>query len=162
MAQRETSSGIPTAEASSNPAFPVAKLISLQDGRPLDTGWGAAPLVADWDGDGLQDLLVGTERNRILFYRNTGTNSLPSLVNQGFVETDGKPLQLPTEPVPNASTEIFKLDYYPGRRHRHRRERKSCRVNQSGRRRIRTKCTHQVSSGPIWSSCRRCGLEPGR
>lgn len=51
------------------------------DGRPIDTDIGhAAPCVADFDGDGVQDLLVGQFGQGILWiYRNVGTNAEPKL-----------------------------------------------------------------------------------
>ena len=33
--------------------------------------------MADWDGDGLPDLLVGQDRNSVIFYKNTGTKAEP-------------------------------------------------------------------------------------
>jgi hypothetical protein len=44
------------------------------DGRPIDTDVGhAAPFVTDFDGDGVQDLLVGQFGSGLLwFYRNEG------------------------------------------------------------------------------------------
>jgi len=39
-----------------------------------------SPYVIDWDGDGKQDLLFGTdEQGEIYFFRNTGTNEKPQL-----------------------------------------------------------------------------------
>jgi hypothetical protein len=51
------------------------------DGRPIDTQVGhAAPCVADFDGDGVQDLLVGQFGDGILWiYHNVGTNAQPKL-----------------------------------------------------------------------------------
>jgi hypothetical protein len=42
-------------------------------GRSGDSG----PIVADWDGDGLNDLLVGMGDGSVLWFRNTGTASEP-------------------------------------------------------------------------------------
>jgi hypothetical protein len=95
------------------PEFAHARLVQTGDGRPLDVGWSAAPLAVDWDGDGVTDLLCGAERNRILFFRNEGSNRAPRLVNKGFVAMDGKPLALPTEPVPKSPPGVYPLDYYP-------------------------------------------------
>ena len=48
-------------------------------GKPIDTDVGhAAPFVCDFDGDGVQDLLVGQFGEGILrIYRNEGTNAKP-------------------------------------------------------------------------------------
>jgi hypothetical protein len=50
-------------------------------GVPIDTDIGhAAPCVADFDGDGVQDLLVGQFGNGILWmFHNEGTNAEPKL-----------------------------------------------------------------------------------
>ncbi|HUV67537.1 MAG TPA: VCBS repeat-containing protein [Sedimentisphaerales bacterium] len=50
-------------------------------GKPIDTDIGhAAPLVCDFDGDGLKDLLVGQFGEGLLWiYRNEGTNTEPRL-----------------------------------------------------------------------------------
>lgn len=50
-------------------------------GKPIDTEIGhAAPFVADFDGDGVHDLLVGQFGGGKLFiYRNAGTNAAPKL-----------------------------------------------------------------------------------
>src|SRR5437660_7929842 len=50
-------------------------------GKPIDTAVGhAAPFVGDFDGDGVQDLLVGQFGEGILWiYNNVGSNAQPSL-----------------------------------------------------------------------------------
>ena len=50
-------------------------------GRPIDTEVGhAAPSVGDFDGDGVDDLLVGQFGGGILWiYRNEGSNGRPKL-----------------------------------------------------------------------------------
>ncbi|HEV3137328.1 MAG TPA: VCBS repeat-containing protein, partial [Pirellulales bacterium] len=94
------------------PEFAHAQLV-FSDGKPLDVGWGSAPYSADWDGDSLEDLLVGGERNRLLWFRNRGAKGQPRFEYAGLVTTDdGHPLVLPVEPVPEGP-EIYKLDYYP-------------------------------------------------
>ncbi len=53
----------------------------LADGKPIDTDVGhAAPFVCDFDGDGVQDLLVGQfGQGQLWIYRNEGTNQAPKL-----------------------------------------------------------------------------------
>jgi hypothetical protein len=60
-------------------------------GKPIDTEVGhAAPFVADFDGDGVKDLLVGQFGGGVLwFYRNMGTNDQPKLA-AGVKFKDGK------------------------------------------------------------------------
>jgi hypothetical protein len=103
----------PNVGTRTKPRYTYGRLVFTADGKPLDVGWGAAPLAVDWDGDGRTDLLCGAERNRILFYRNVGSNREPRLVNRGFVRVDGKPLELPIEPVPRSPKGVYPLDYHP-------------------------------------------------
>ena len=51
------------------------------DGKPIDTEVGhAAPFVCDFDGDGVQDLLVGQFGQGLLWiYKNEGSNRSPKL-----------------------------------------------------------------------------------
>ena len=64
------------------------------DGAPLDTGWQAAPAVADLDADGDLDLVCGSMpvaspggesddpvRN-LVFYENVGTRAAPRLTRR--------------------------------------------------------------------------------
>ena len=49
-----------------------------------------SPYVIDWDGDGRPDLLFGTERPPLYFFRNTGTGQNPKLEK-------GEPLNLASD-----------------------------------------------------------------
>ncbi len=52
-------------------------------GDRIDVGSYAAPLFTDWNGDGLDDLLIGQfDGGRIRFYPNSGTPGEP--VFDGF------------------------------------------------------------------------------
>jgi hypothetical protein len=49
-------------------------------GQPIKLASGdAGPSVADWDGDGKADLLVGTGGGGVAFFRNTGADHAPQL-----------------------------------------------------------------------------------
>ena len=47
---------------------------------PCEAKWGYTTIsVADWDGDGLQDILANSIWGRIVWYRNTGSKGAPRL-----------------------------------------------------------------------------------
>jgi DNA/RNA endonuclease YhcR with UshA esterase domain len=62
------------------PAF--GKPLKLNNGR-LDVGSNSSPEVADWDGDGKKDLVIGNDDGEILIYINRGTNREPQFDNEG-------------------------------------------------------------------------------
>jgi len=68
-------------------------------GKPIDAAeiGHAAPFVGDFDGDGVNDLLVGQFADGLLWiYRNEGSNSSPRLA-AGVKFKDGLPEgQVPT------------------------------------------------------------------
>jgi hypothetical protein len=49
------------------------------DGQPLKVNGDAAPVAADWDGDGRLDLVVGAEDGSVVWYRNAGSRQEPRL-----------------------------------------------------------------------------------
>jgi TolB-like protein len=55
------------------------------DGKDLDVGGRAAPVVADWNEDGKKDLILGNGSGEIFLYLNVGTNQQPAF---------GKPIKL--------------------------------------------------------------------
>jgi hypothetical protein len=67
-------------------------------GKPIDTDVGhAAPFVGDFDGDGVQDLLVGQFGQGILWiYRNEGTNAQPKLAAGVKFQAGGEDGRVPT------------------------------------------------------------------
>jgi hypothetical protein len=48
-------------------------------GQPIKVNGDAAPAVADWDGDGTPDLVVGAEDGSVVWYRNAGSAKGPRL-----------------------------------------------------------------------------------
>ena len=104
---------LPNCGTRSAPRFPYSKFLFDVEGLPLDVGSSSTPKVVDWDGDGVKDLLVGAEWNRVLVYRNEGTDRERRLKYAGLLEADGDILRLPITPLERGSPEIFKRDYYP-------------------------------------------------
>jgi hypothetical protein len=47
------------------------------------------PVYADWDGDGVPDLVVGSEVNRLFWFRNEGTRESPTFGHRQQIEVDG-------------------------------------------------------------------------
>ena len=69
---------VPGVESKDGPRFGKAVPL-LVAGKPLHVNGDAAPVVADWDGDGKPDLLVGAEDGSVVWYRNVGTRAAPVL-----------------------------------------------------------------------------------
>lgn len=87
-------------------------VILFDEQGPIDTGWYASPLLNDFDGDSLLDLIVGTSGNVLLWWKNTGTPEQATFVYRGFVQADGGRLEVPEQPVAEDPNGIFKRDYY--------------------------------------------------
>ncbi|MBX7259364.1 MAG: VCBS repeat-containing protein, partial [Candidatus Hydrogenedentes bacterium] len=49
------------------------------------------PVLVDWDGDGLSDLMLPNETNRIFWYRNEGARTSPQFGRQLQIICDGYP-----------------------------------------------------------------------
>lgn len=86
--------------------------VPMDEEGPIDAGWYCTPFMTDWDDDGLVDVLVGTQHSGILWWKNVGTAAEPKLSHRGFIQADGKRLEVPATPVPEDHAGIFKVDYY--------------------------------------------------
>lgn len=70
----------------------------LAGGKPIDVEVGhAAPCFADFDGDGLEDLLVGQfGGGKLRIYKNAGTGRLPRFDDFSIFQADGKEGTVPS------------------------------------------------------------------
>ena len=70
---------IPNEGDARHPAFGKPRPLEA-DGKPIKLESGsAAPVAADWDGDGKFDLLTGAGDGSVLWFRNIGTAAEPKL-----------------------------------------------------------------------------------
>ncbi len=76
------------------------KTIRIQAGRrgsiqgPSEAKWGyTCPVVADWDGDGLKDILLSDVKGEHLFYRNVGRKGKPILDRPRALRVGGRELR---------------------------------------------------------------------
>lgn len=64
-------------------------------GGDLDVGSYSSPLVADWNGDGVKDLIVGElDDGMINFFENTGTNQNPLFGPSVHLRADGSEITM--------------------------------------------------------------------
>lgn len=81
--------------ASAQDLAPPVRLVA--DGKPIDTGENiahAGPLFADFDGDGVRDLLVGNFRGTIQLYKNVGTAAAPRFESKGLLQAAGEDVRI--------------------------------------------------------------------
>jgi hypothetical protein len=70
---------VPNEGDSKKPAYGSAKKLKA-DGQEIKVPHGdSGPVAADWDGDGLADLVVGCGDGSVVWYRNGGTKAEPKL-----------------------------------------------------------------------------------
>jgi len=86
------------------------------NGKPIQAPHGdAGPCVADWDGDGLLDLIVGCGDGSVIFYRNSGTAREPKLdegqvlIAAGAIEYDSE--KIPKTPTRGVRAKVCVVDY---------------------------------------------------
>ncbi len=91
------------------PRFQGPRLLEA-DGQPLKVEWYSAPMVADWGGDGLPDIICGEDPNgSVRYYQNVGTRTAPRLTDRGKITADGQIIVCPFD-IPEAPG-IFQRDY---------------------------------------------------
>ena len=83
------------------PVFGPLELVYFNE-IPLDSGFGSAPYLVDWNGDGLTDILLGTRMpyeplspyvlGGVYYLPNTGTPDSPLFEAAAVLLADGKPI----------------------------------------------------------------------
>lgn len=87
---------VPNTGSTHKPVFGTSTALRT-DGKPIKVDSDAGPHVADWDGDGKRDLLVGSGSGGVLWFRNLGTNTQPTLapaatlLEDASIQTVGTP-----------------------------------------------------------------------
>lgn len=65
-------------------------------GSPIDVGYYGAPCIADWNGDGNKDMILGIFSNgNIRFYANENTNDSPVFNSYSDLQAGGVVITLP-------------------------------------------------------------------
>jgi hypothetical protein len=61
-----------------NPIFAAPRPLACATG-PIKVAGDAGPCIADWNGDGVPDLLVGSATGEVVWFENVGSPAAPSL-----------------------------------------------------------------------------------
>ena len=66
-------------------------------GAVIDVGYYGAPCIADWNGDGNKDMVLGIfTSGNIRFYANENTNDSPVFNSYSNIQADGSAITLPS------------------------------------------------------------------
>ena len=66
-------------------------------GNQIDVGYYGAPCIADWNGDGVKDMVLGQfTGGNIRFYANENTNDSPVFNSYSMLKADGSTITLPS------------------------------------------------------------------
>jgi hypothetical protein len=100
------------------PQFAVANFKLQADGKDVKAPGGhAAPVVVDWNGDGRWDILCGSAKGSVEWYRNTGTPTAPRFAAPVTLVPEHKGTgfdefrDIDHAPIPGIRSQIAALDY---------------------------------------------------
>jgi hypothetical protein len=101
-----------------DPKYDRESTIVNADGKPLKEHSHASPVVADWDGDGKWDLVVGSGDGSVGWYKNIGSRSQPEFGPRHQLlkpAADGiflqQSLKADENPIPGPRAQICVTDY---------------------------------------------------
>lgn len=97
------------------PVFSTDRISLTADGKQIQVGGGdSGPVHADWDGDGIRDLVVGCGNGSVVFYKNTGADDDPEFVRADTLVGWGRrdPFEFGTTPPrPGTRVKVCVIDY---------------------------------------------------
>ena len=80
---------VPNEGSKTQPKYGKAGLLQA-GGKAVKVDSDAGPTVADWDGDGKADLIVGNGAGGVVWYRNTGADKTPQLAAAEILVPDAQ------------------------------------------------------------------------
>lgn len=75
-------------------SWPSGELIQENGEDLVVASERSSPVVLDIDGDGKKDLLTGNTNGELLFYRNLGTDAVPSFSGYTLIDSNSIPIDL--------------------------------------------------------------------
>ncbi len=96
----------------SKPAF-ATESVKLEgaDGALAVPGGHAIPTIADWDGDGLPDILSGTGNGGVVWFRNVGKKHAPAFAKAAFLLAANPAGELSEPSAPGQRTQVAVADH---------------------------------------------------
>jgi hypothetical protein len=96
------------------PAYATESVqLTAVDGSPLrGAGGDAIPTIADWDGDGLFDILTGGSNGGVVWMRNVGKKGAPAFARaEVLIEPSGASTTTGEPAWPAQRTQVHVVDY---------------------------------------------------
>jgi hypothetical protein len=91
------------------PAWGRAQPLKANGRDIVAEGSRAGPFVADWDGDGKLDLILGSGSGKVVWFRNTGSAQKPQLTLAGTLVEAASGKQMNPDDIPKRSGQTTKV-----------------------------------------------------